>query len=176
MEPTVSDLLSQGSPAPAFSLQPVFGMPVVVGPQCPRTLLLFLRGLDSSHTRSLIEQLHAIHQQLDLWEVAIFTRSNLEDARDFVPRYHVLHRVICDEEGEWYRAYGVEQDRFFQHSLLDLQGWTGAPALLAQGRGKPTSPLNQLPAAFVVAQGIIEKAWYGKSIFALPDLKALTEC
>jgi peroxiredoxin len=170
----MSEVLRPGDPAPPLQLQPVFGVPVTVGPPGPPSILVFLRGLGSPSTRKMLGEIQDRHRELDGLQVVQFTTSPLELARDYVPRHHMLHPLVVDTTGEHYRAYGVGQDRGFVRTLLDLPGLAHMPARLSFGLGAHHPPFDQLPGAFVVGRdGKLCYCWIGRSIWNLPDLDVL---
>ena len=170
----MSEILRPGDPAPPLQVQPVFGVPVTIGPGVPPTILVFLRGLGSPSTRKLLGELQDRHQEVDGLQIVQFTTSPLEFARDYVPRHHMLHPLVVDPAGEHYRAYGVGRDRGFVRTLLDLPGLVTMPARLSFGLGAHHPPFDQLPGAFVVGRdGTLRYCWIGRSIWNLPDLDVL---
>lgn len=161
-----------GDLAPSFTLQPVFGLPVVVPGSL--TLLLFLRPLGSSNTRAMLAAMQEAHREFDGVQVVQFTRSSLEHARDFVPRQHLLLPLVCDPEGEWYARFGVVDGLL--SAFLDPRGMLQFPQRLLGGHGPLEAPYGQRAAALVVgADGVIRWAWYGKSIFSLPEIPSMLE-
>lgn len=170
----IREPLREGDPAPPFLLQPVSGLPVEVGPSGPVSVLLFLRPLASAHSRLTVGLLQQQHDAWDGIQVVQFTRSLEENVRDFVPRHHILLPVVNDLPGRWYAAYGVGRDRALARSLADVTGWMRLPQTLLAGMGRPEGCYDQLPAAFVIdGHGRVARAWYGRSVLALPDLDAL---
>lgn len=172
----MSERLTPGQPAPPFRLQPVFGLPVEVGPAGPLSVLLFLRSLGSPSTRQTLVDMQAKHQDFDGIQVIQFTTSPLPQAQDFVPRTHLLMPLVLDPDHRIYNMYGVERDRGFFRTLLDLPGLAQLPGRLALGVGAHQPPYDQLPAAFVVDDaGRLRYCWYGRSLWDLPSPQRLLE-
>ncbi len=170
------EALRPGDLAPPLRLQPVFGVQVAVPDPSAASILLFLRGLGSPSTRTLLGEIQDRHQELDGIQVVQFTTSPLEVARDYVPRHHLLHPLIVDPPAEHYTAYGVGRDRGFVRTLLDLPGLAAMPGRLSFGLGAHHPPLDQLPGAFVVGRdGRLRYCWIGRSIWNLPDVDVLIE-
>lgn len=170
-------MLTPGDLAPAFHVQPVFGLPVAVGEGCPPTVILFLRSLGSSFTRSAVQRVQDSFARFDTIGVRVvaFCRTGLEQAQDFIPRYHILFPVVVDETGQWFDAFAVGRDRSFKGSLRALPNQVSeVVAALKLGHGSFDGLRDQLPAAFVVGRdGRVRYAWYGASIFDQPDMEAL---
>lgn len=166
----MSDCLKPGDPAPSFRIQPVFGLPLQVPGR--RSLLLFLRSLGSPSTRSLLATLQASHRDFDRVQVVQFTRSSLEQCRDFVPRQHLLLPLVSDPPGDWYRAYGVGDG--LARTLLNPRAFLQYPSRLSMGHGWPEGALGQQTAALLLgAEGKVLWSWYGKGIFDLPSIEQL---
>jgi peroxiredoxin len=141
-------------------------------------VVLFLRGLDGGLARAAIAAAHAALPRLDAAGVRLvaFTRSDLDFARDFVPRHHVLFPVVVDSDGAWFATYGVARDRGLLRSVTGLRPAKVRAAFgtLGRGTGLPRGGADQLPAEFVVdADGRLRYARYGRTVLDLPDFEAL---
>lgn len=166
-----------GDQAPAFTVQPVFGLPVSTGGR--PLVVLFLRSLSGSIARSVIPAVHTVLPRVEAGggTIVAFTRCDLTLARDFVPREHVLFPVVVEEDDTRFDAWGVGRDAGLQRSLVALLtpgGFSSALAVLGAGRGRPDGGVDRLAAGFrLAADGRVEQAWYGQTIWELPDLEAL---
>ncbi|MDP2305234.1 MAG: hypothetical protein Q8P18_04325 [Pseudomonadota bacterium] len=169
-------MLGPGDPAPAFRVQPIFGLPVHTGGR--PLVVLFLRSLSGGLARAAITEAEKALLRLDTAGVGMvaFTRCDLTLARDYVPRQHVLFPIVVEPDNARFDAWGVGRDRGLVRSLLGLRPDTVRTALASLGlaRGRPEGGADQLPAEFVVgADGTILYARYGRTIFDLPDVEAL---
>lgn len=166
------DPLKPGDIAPSFRIQPVFGLPLQVPGR--RSLLLFLRPLSSPSTRSLLATLQASHRDFDRLQVVQFTRSSLEQCRDFVPRQHLLLPLVSDPEGQWYRAYGVGDG--LARTFLNPRAFLQYSSRLSMGHGRPEGALGQQTAALLLdPEAKVLWSWYGRGIFDLPSKEQLSE-
>lgn len=170
-------MLSVGALAPAFTVQPVFGLPVSTGGR--PLIVLFLRSLSGSIARAVVPRVHAVLPRVEAagGTVVAFTRCDLTLARDFVPREHVLFPVVVESDPRRFEAWGVGRDAGLRRSALALLtpgGIAAASAVLGSGRARPDGGVDQLAAGFRLdADGRIEEAWYGRTIWELPDLESL---
>jgi peroxiredoxin len=170
-------MLEIGQPAPTFSVQPVFGLPVSLGGR--PVVVLFLRSLSGSLARAAIAEATLALPRIESAGGAMiaFTRCDLTLARDIVPRNHVLFPVAVEPDDTRFTAWGVGRDRGLVRSLAALPRPSTLRALataLPLGRGRPDGGVDQLPAEFVVgADGRLRYARYGRTIFDLPDAEAL---
>lgn len=170
----------QGARAPALSGQPVFGVPFDLHRSRARgaVLVSFWAPLSSRGTLASLAALTAVWPQVDAEAggMVAVTRSPLETARDFVPRYHVLFPVLVDEQGAVFRDWKVPRATGLSSKLR-----TARPAFVKRalsvfrnGQALPEANEDQLPAAFVVsAGGEIVHAWYGKAIDDVVDAEGL---
>lgn len=176
--------LQVGDIAPAFTASPIFGLPQAV-PPAPggrAVALCFVRPLASPFTRAAMAAVQARYADFDRLGVPLYvlTQTDLTEARDFVPRHHVLAPVVVDGDGSLRDRYRVGRDGGLARSLTSL----ASPAALRRaldalqhGHGRPHSQVTQLGAEFLVApDGRLAHAHYGRTIFDLPDLDALLEC
>ena len=170
-------MLSVGDPAPAFTVRPVFGLPVSIGGK--PVAVLFLRSLSGSLARAAIVEVTKALPRIEAagGQLVAFTRCDLTLARDLVPRSHVLFPVVVEPDGARFDAWGVGRDKGLARSLAALAlptTWTTLSTALPLGRGRPDGGYDQLPAEFLVgADGRVRYARYGRTIFDLPDAEAL---
>lgn len=169
-------MLQVGDVAPAFRVQPVFGLPVQTGGR--PLVVAFVRPLEGSIARAALHALQAAFPRFDAEGIGVvaFTRCDLTLARDWVPRHHLLLPLVIDDEGRWFDAYGVHRDRALLRSIAGLRpsGLVAAGRALGEGRNWPAGGGDQLPAEFVVgADGRIRYAHYGRSVLDQPDVEAL---
>lgn len=175
-------MLKPGDRAPAFHLQPVFGLPVDLDALVAKTpvVVVFLRPVTATQTRLAVDTLHELLPRLDAEAIPLvaFLRGNHDAVFDFVPRYHVRFRCIWDRTGEWYDAYDVQHDKLYMGTLKSLRpaALANAVAALAEGRAGIGPGNNLLPAEFVVGAGrTVRYARYGEGILHQPDIEALWE-
>lgn len=159
---------------PHFVRQPVFGVPVdTAAITATRPLVLvFLRHAGSAHARALALAVNEIWPTLDEQDVGLVgvTEGALVDARDMVPRLHLLYPVIHDDGG-LYDAFGVGRDRGLLRTLLRPSGLVHYPTVLKAGRGGLSGPLTRCAAVRIVARGgELAWSWDGRAITDLPDL------
>ncbi|MDP2317683.1 MAG: peroxiredoxin-like family protein [Pseudomonadota bacterium] len=169
-------MLQAGDLAPAFRVQPVFGLPVQTSGR--PLVVLFLRSLSGGLARAAVAQAQRALPTLDAAGVGMvaFTRCDLTMARDYVPREHVLFPIVVEPDGARFEAWGVGRDKGFVRSLTGLRPATVRTAFASLGlaRARPEGGVDQLPAEFLVgADGHLRYAHYGRTIFDLPDVEAL---
>ncbi len=165
-----------GERAPQFTLNLVSGLPVDMKRQA--TVLAFLRPVTGCQSRVAVNLLQEAWGRFDAAGMSVvgLTQAPLEFARDFVPRYHVLFPMVCDESGEFFEAYGTTRDTGYMGTLKSLRPSSVRLAFeaLNLGRAGPQLPSTQLPAFFVIAtDGTVKYARYGTSITEQPDIEAL---
>jgi hypothetical protein len=170
-------MLSIGDPAPAFTVQPVFGLPVSTGGR--PLAVLFLRSLSGGLARAAIVEATKALARIEAagGGMIAFTRCDLTLARDIVPRNHVLFPIAVERDAARFEAWGVGRDRGLATSIAALAtpaAWSAVSAALPLGRGRPDGAYDQLPAEFLIgADGRVRYARYGRSVFDLPDAEAL---
>ncbi len=177
-------MLQTGDRAPAFTARPIFGLeqPVPAGDGGRPLVLCFVRPMASPFTRAAMAAIQKRYADFDRAGVPLYviTRTDLTQARDFVPRYHVLAPVVVDADGSMHERYGVGQDRMLGRSLVGLVNPGNLRRIvdaLQYGHGKPHPLLSQLGAQFVIApDGRVAYAHYDQTIFETPDLDALLAC
>lgn len=178
------DLLQVGDTAPAFTASPIFGLdlPIPTGGGGPPVALCFVRPFASPFGRAAMAAIQDRYADFDRLGVPLYaiTQTDLTQARDFVPRYHVLAPVIVDGDGALRRRYSVGEDRGLVRSLGSLLRPSNLSRVLDAlqlGQGRPHLEFMQLGAEFLVApDGRLAHASYGQTIFDLPDLDGLLEC
>lgn len=170
-------MLSVGDPAPGFTVQPVFGLPVSTGGR--PLAVLFLRSLSGSLARAAIAEATRALPRIEAagGQMVAFTRCDLTLARDLVPRDHVLFPIVVEPDSARFDAWGVGRDKGLARSLAALTRpatWTTLSAALPRGRSRPDGGFDQLPAEFLLgADGRVRYARYGRTVFDLPDAEAL---
>lgn len=165
-----------GDHAPQTTFNLIAGLPVDMRRQT--TVLAFLRPITGCQSRVAVNLLQEAWSRFDAAGISVvgLTQADLEFARDFVPRYHVLFPMVCDESGTWFEAYGTTRDRGYLGSLKAFRPsqLRAAVDALNLGRAGPQLPSTQLPAFFVIAaDGTVKYARYGTSITEQPDIEAL---
>ena len=170
--------LQTGDPAPTFEERPVFGLPVRVPTEGRPLVLVFIRHLGDPFARQTLSEIQGRYADFDRAGVLIaaVTQTDLDTARDVVPRYHVLCPVVTAPEGALQALYGIRSDRLLLGSLKGLV--SGSPsrllAALQHGHGKKAGPSRQLPAEFVIDRaGQIAHLRYSTSITDGPHLDDL---
>jgi len=159
-------MIGVGDPAPDLRLHPVFGLPVDLA-RGPR-VLAFFPALDTTATRATIAALETALPRFDPAGIAVLgiARGRLHEARDFVPRHHVLFPVVIDEPGICFEAFGVPRRAA---GLLR----PGGP-LAALRAWRAGAPFDQLPAWVVVgADGRVRFARMGRTVMDQPDIETL---
>lgn len=177
-------MVKVGDVAPAFDAQPLFGLPVTVPPAAGERpmVLCFVRDFASPFARASMAAIQSRYADFDRQGIplVVLTRTDLTRARDFVPRMHVLARVVVDVDGGIFERYGLQNDRMLTGTLTSLLrpgGLSALGAALGHGQGPWHEGLTLLPASFVIgADGRVAMARYERSITASPDLDALLEC
>ena len=176
-------MLKVGDRAPVFKARPVFGYDVdVAALTAERPLAIcFMQHSNSPLARRDTAQLQEAYREFDLSDIHLvaITPTRLRIARDFVPRFHLLFRMIADPEHQLFDAYQVgragKRDALknLKPSLLvetarHLQQGFGPDALSFEGTG------DQLPAQFVIAPGgALAYVNYGRSITDPIDVGAI---
>lgn len=176
-------MLKVGDRAPEFNARPVFGYDVdVAALTADKPLALcFMQHSNSPLARQAAAQLQEAYREFDLADIHLVavTPTNLKVARDFVPRFHLLFRIIADPELALFERYQVgragKRDALknLKPSLLvetarHLQQGFGPEALSFEGTS------NQLPAQFVIAPGgSLVYVNYGRSITDPIDVEAI---
>lgn len=105
-------MLTTGDAVPRVVLDPVFGTALdlpdtlAVGP----IVVVFVGGLSTPHTRGILAALQDVYGDLDRNGIRLVgvTSSDLDRARDFVPRYHVLFPLVVDPEGTLRQCFGLD--------------------------------------------------------------------
>ncbi len=172
-------MLVVGDAAPSFRAQPVFGLPLDVEDQTQRypLVICFVSSLGSPLTRQTLARLQDRFADFDVEGIAVVavTRSDLDVARDFVPRHHVLYRVFSDPDGDLYERFGVVGgDWKAAIKALSPRSVKRSMQALSLGVGKPERGSAQVPAEFVVAPGgVISYARYGASMTDLVEIDDL---
>jgi len=176
-------MLKVGDRAPGFLERPIFGYDVDVAALTgdKPLALCFMQHSNSPLARRAAAQLQEAYREFDLADVHLvaITPTNLKVARDFVPRFHLLFRVIADPERRLFELYGVGEAggrdslKNLKPSLLvetarHLQQGFGPDALSFEGTQR------QLPAQFVIAPGgSVAYVNYGRSITDPIDVEAI---
>ena len=165
-----------GDRAPQYTFNLISGLPVDMRRQA--TVLAFLRPVTGCQARVAVNLLQEAWSRFDAAGMSVvgLTQCSLEFARDFVPRYHVLFPMVCDETGEYFEAYGTGRDSGYLGTLKALRPSSPRAAIdaLNLGRAGFQLPSTQLPAFFVVAaDATVKYARYGTSITEQPDIEAL---
>jgi peroxiredoxin len=174
--------LAAGDATPALDVRPIFGLPVrtpgAAGGRSP-LVVVFLRSLGGGNARAAVRAMNAAFPRFDTDGIGVVgvTRTELEVARDFVPRYHVLFPIVADLDGTIGDAWGIDRDRGLLRSAAGLFTMPSALATAAsaawEGRAAPEH-VDRLPAAFVVGRdGTIRYARYARTIWEQPDIEAL---
>jgi hypothetical protein len=170
-------MLQVGDLAPAFRVQPVFGLPVATGGR--PLVVLFLRSLAGGLARTTLAAATRALPRIEAAGGAMvaFTQCDLTLARDIVPREHVLFPIAVEPDDARFKAWGVGRDHRLTGTLPTLLRPAGVRALagaLAQHRGRPSGALDQLGAAFLVgSDGRLRYVEYARSLFDTPDFEAL---
>lgn len=174
-------MLSVGDVAPALSVKPVFGQHWDLAERIRKypAVVVFVRYLDDVPARESLASLQQFFRDFDVHGISVLavTRSSLDTAWDFVPRYHVLYPVACDADGALFRAWGVEEGGAAQRlRLVGVNGVRGLAHSLRYGVPKVDFYGTQLPAEFVVGtDGRVAYARYGRSISERADLPRLID-
>ncbi|RME20990.1 MAG: hypothetical protein D6798_19170 [Deltaproteobacteria bacterium] len=177
-------MLHVGDAAPTVTLRPIFGLARSVPPAAGEgpLVLCFVRPFASPFSRAVMAAIQARYADFDRVgvQLMVVTRTDLAEARDFVPRYHVLAPVVVDVDGALHDRFGVGVDKGLVRSLAGL----ASPATvrtavdaLRHGHGRPHPRITQLGAQFVVGpDGRLAMVHYDRTIFERPDLDALLAC
>lgn len=114
----------EGQQVPLTQLQPVSGLPVIFGAK--PAVVVFVRDLHGTTARIAIQKLTAVWSKLDASgvQLAAVTRTDLEYARDYVPRHHVIFPLVVDEDGAIREQFGLATDKAFMGSLGALRPTT----------------------------------------------------
>lgn len=169
-------MVREGAEAPVTELQPVFGNPIQVPHPSGRTVaLLFVEDIRRPSGREVLERTQAAVREAELKDVdlVVLCRTPLEQARDLVPRHHLLFPVVCDPEGRIFEAWGLE--RATAPSVL--QGLGSLPRTLpVLARHLPARPgvCGYLGALFVVdGAGRVARIHRLRWPWDLPDWSAV---
>jgi len=176
-------MLKVGDKAPTFQERPIFGYDVDVGGiTADKPLAIcFLQHSNSPLARRAAAELQEAYREFDLADIdlAAVIPTSLRVARDFVPRFHLLFRVVADPDRKLFEQYGVGEAgsrdslKNLKPSLLvetarHLQQGFGPDALSFEGTQR------QLPAQFVIAPGgALAYVNYGSSITDSLDVEAI---
>lgn len=177
-------MLRPGDAAPPFVARPIFGLESAVPPSADGQplVLCFVRNLASPFTRASMAAIQDRYADFDREGISVLlvTRTDITQARDYVPRHHVLAPLVVDEDGDLHQRYQVGTDRRLGGTLkamLDPDRLSAALDALQHGHGKPHRDLTQLGAQFVLGtDGRVAMARYATSVTEQPDLDALLEC
>lgn len=174
-------LLEAGSNAPALDAKPVFGVPVRIPDDLARgpIALAFVGPLSSPLTRASLNELQAAFAALDRAGVRLVavSPSSVDEARDYVPRYHLLFPLLLDADRAIARRYGVDADASGLSALAGLR-----PALLSRalhslplGVGFKTQALGARVALFLLDRdGRVRWVSAASGPLQGPDLAGLT--
>ncbi len=163
-------MLAVGDTAPDFRAQPVFGLPVDVFRQTERypMVICFVSSLGSPLSRQALADLQERFADFDVEGITVVavTRSDLDVARDFVPRNHMIYPLLSDPNGEIYERFGVTSGGWKAAvKALSPRSVRKSVATLSMGVGRPERGSSQVPAEFVVAPGgAIVYARYGTAL------------
>lgn len=158
----------------------MFGLPLRVPEDAAQGPLAvcFVRALGSPLGRLALRELQDAWAELDRRGVRLVavTPSSLAEARDFVPRYHLLAPLVVDPDRAIAAAWGVRDDA----GLADTRA-TLSPALarrlvhaLPLGAGPPRGPHLARAAAFLVGRdGRLAFVSYARSALEGIDLGGL---
>lgn len=170
-------VLSEGVPVPVAQMEPVSGLPVVFG-KLP-AVVVFVRDLHGTTARVAIARFEVVRQKLDAAgvQMAIVTRTDLEYARDYVPRHHVLIPLVADVEGDLRKQFGLGSDGAFTGSLLALRPSTLRAWFDGMSLGRdPAMPNGDLGGEFVIDRnGRVVYSRGFKGGLDLPDIDKLVE-
>lgn len=177
-------MLRPGDAAPPFVARPIFGLeqPVPPPPGSRPLVLCFVRDLASPFSRAAMSAIQARYADFDRegFPLLVITATDLTQARDFGPRFHVLAPMVVDQDGSLHERYQVPRDKALWGTLRRLarpEGLRAALDALQHGHGKPHRNVDRLSASFVIgADGRVTMASYATSITDLPDLDALLQC
>jgi peroxiredoxin len=141
-------------------------------------VVCFLAPLSTRGTLANLEALTEIWPRIDAEAggLVALTRSPVEAARDFVPRYHVLFPVLVDETGEDFARWGVPEATGFAVKLRGARpGFLKrAVSILRNGQPLPEANEAQLPAVFVVEpDGTVLYRWTGTRVDDVIDAQAV---
>ena len=173
-------MLKAGGVAPQIDMQPVFGLRVNLQKWVEKraAVIIFVRGLNDPFCRQAMASIQEEYPKFDLAgiQVLVVTRSNLETARDFVPRYHVLAPVIADSEGALFEAFGVSSAGMKQTLKALVGDITKMNEGFKFGVGLPEGVSKQFPAEFVIGKDLnVVYANLGDRFSHQPDLAKLLE-
>lgn len=173
-------MLNEGDGAPAFSIRPIFGQQICVpaGETTGLLVLTFVGSLASPFTRRWLAAFQDQFADFDRVgaRVAAVATCSIEDAQDFVPRYHLLYPLAAQPDGAIAERYAVQRDRMLLRSLCGglLQN---ARSALSFGVGWGAGSIRTLPAVFVVGPaGDVRWCQYANSIADVPDIEGLLQC
>jgi peroxiredoxin len=175
-------MLEKGDAAPGFSARPIFGYPVEIpqGLTDGPIVLCFVPYLGSPFARRTLATLQERFADFDRRGIRLVavTQTELEAARDFVPRFHLLYPLITDPDGALQALYDIQEDRYMLSSLRSMvSGGSGSRGAFQFGVGWFNGPLRQLGAEFVLDRsGTIQMAHYANGVTDSPDLDALLQC
>jgi len=165
-------MLPAGVTAPRLEAQPVFGLPVRVPDPGGRKLGVFFVG-DLGDTATL-ERLQDGVRDAELAGIAfvVVTRTPLTEARDLVPRLHLLFPVVCDPEGRTFDAWGIRGDAVAARlrGILRLDpraAFSLVRRLPSHGFGAPFG------AGLVDGEGRVRWSQQGPGRVTVPDLAGL---
>lgn len=110
-------------------------------------------------------------------DMAIVTRTDLEYARDYVPRHHVLIPLMTDEDGRLRALFEIGRDKTGAGTLLALRPATVRAWADGLNLGRDlVVPNGDLGGEFVIdAQGTIVYARAFAGALDLPDVAGLSE-
>ena len=164
-------MLRPGDPAPPVQSRPVSGPAVAVPDPGGAVALVFVGPLGSPLARKTLAEAQARFADFDRRGVRLVavSSSGLDEARDFVPRHHLLPALVLDPDGAISQRYGVPEARV---RLADLGGLGRLVGALELGLGRSAAPATQ--AAFGVTRaGRLCDVQVGASPFDAPDLDRL---
>ena len=167
-------MLSTGDAVPEVVLDPVFGRALTLPADLSARPLavVFVGGLSMPRTRAILSGLQDAYADLDRAGVQLVavTGSEMDRARDFVPRFHLLYPLVVDADGALRDRFGLSAGQ----GVGDvLRGWMHDMRQIREiarwGRGMPEAGAAARPAWFVLGvDGCVAAAHAGA-----PDPTAL---
>ena len=171
-------MLSVGDIAPQFASRSICGPFIDVEKlSAERPLALcFLNHTNTSWCREGMAAIQASWNQFDLEGVhlAAVIPSELEVARDFVPRFHILFPVVADPDREIFERYQIPSaNRIERLRAMGPEQIREGMRIIRQGLGGFIDPQAIRPAEFVISEGKIAYAHYGDGVSSIPDIESL---
>lgn len=180
MQP-VKPMLKKGDSVPVEQVTDINGQPLAIDKHEneKKTLLAFFRFAGCPVCNVRVHELSNAYQSLleEGVEVVAVFESSPQTLRTYQTDFTFPFRIISDEEGTLYQAFGVKKKL---GNLIRTIGDPNAKSRMKQGESlygdksyEPDGSMTRMTAEFLIQDGRIEKAHYGRHLADHLDLSSL---